>query len=802
MSETAPLATGLKVVEIGESIAAAVAGMVLVDNGADVLVVEPPAGSRLRGLPAFRMWARGKRAEPLDLTTPSGRRRMAELAAEADVVIVGLEPAVADRLGVDGQTLCAANPRLVHCEITGFGRDHPLSDLPGHEGVVTAAAGRAYEFSVMVRGGRPVYPAVPVATHGAAMLALQGVFAALLERERTNRGQPVSTSLLGALGVFDLSGWAPGGSRALRLADVPMTFYPVGRTRDGVWVQFSQNAPRLFRALLHALDLDGLVEEPRFHHVPRVTDPVDARELRGIIMARVAERTWDEWQAAFAGDDNVSTEPLTLPGDGLRHPQLIHMGDSAEVHDDEVGPIRWLGPLVTASATPARVATVPARPADLEGSKGWATAMPAPAPVGPARSAAALLDGVTVLELSTWIATPMAAALLAELGARVIKIEPHEGDPMRLSGPAGFKCVQGKESIILDLKAPEARQIVHRLAARADVLVHNYRPGVPKRLGIDYDTLRALNPGLVYLYAASYGSTGPMSGRPAFHVTAGAICGGAMAQAGSGNVPAPGVELTAEFLAYWSQYLIRCNESNPDFNAALVAAAAVTMALFARERTGEGQALETRMMLSNAYVLSEHFIDYAGRPARVFPDAGLHGLGALYRLYPARQGWVFVAATDDAGFSRLCHAIGRPGLADDPRFATSEGRGVHDDELAAELAAVFTGRDASSWHDELTRLGIACVEAYDGPHAAYIFDSPWAEKLGFSVPSAASGFGPYARYGRAVRTGRDLGPPGAADRAGAQTRSILAEIGYDDDAFEQLLAAGVVAESAEAPPGP
>jgi crotonobetainyl-CoA:carnitine CoA-transferase CaiB-like acyl-CoA transferase len=794
---SSPLATGLRVVEIGESIAAAVAGMVLADNGAEVVVVEPPSGSRLRRLPAFRMWGRGKRTEPLDLMTPVGRQRIAHLAAEADVVITGLEPAVADRLGVDGATLCAANSRLVHCEITGFGRDHPLSGLPGHEGVVTAAAGRAYEFSVMLRGERPVFPAVPVATHGAAMLALQGVFAALLERELTNRGQAVSTSLLGALGVFDLSGWAPGGSRALRLADVPMTFYPVARTSDGVWVQFSQNSPRLFRAFLRAVDLEGLTEEPRFRHVPRVPDPADARDLRAMIMGRVAERSWKEWEEAFAGDDDVSTEPFCWPGDGLGHPQLIHTGDSAEVRDDEIGAIRWLGPLVTFSATPARVATAPARAAEPFGSRTWNTA---PAATGPARSGPALLDGVTVLELSTWIATPMAAALLAELGARVIKIEPHEGDPMRLSGPAGLKCVQGKESIILDLKAPEARHIVHQLAERADVLVHNYRPGVPKRLGIDYETLRAINPRLVYLYAASYGSTGPMSGRPAFHVTAGAICGGALAQAGTGVAPGPDVELSAQDMAYWSQYLIRCNESNPDFNAALVAAAAVTMALLARERTGQGQALETRMMLSNAYVLSEHFIDYADRPRRVFPDAGLHGLNALYRLYPAREGWVFVAATGDAGFARLCHAIDRPELPDDPRFADASGRRDHDQELANELAAVFAGRDATSWHDELTKLGIACVEAYDGPHAAYIFDAPWAETLGFCVPSAASGLGPYPRYGRAVRTGRDLGPPGAADRAGAQSRSILAELGYDDPSFEQLLAAGVVAESAD--PGP
>jgi crotonobetainyl-CoA:carnitine CoA-transferase CaiB-like acyl-CoA transferase len=391
----------------------------------------------------------------------------------------------------------------------------------------------------------------------------------------------------------------------------------------------------------------------------------------------------------------------------------------------------------------------------------------------------------------------MATALLAELGARVIKIEPFEGDPMRQHGPAGLKCVQGKESIALDLKAPEGRQIVHRLVQRADVLAHNYRPGVPERLGIDYQTLRAINPRLIHLYAASYGSTGPMSARPAFHVTAGAVCGGALAQSGSDGPPGADAELSAEELAWWSQHLTRCNESNPDFNAALAVAAAVTMALYGRERTGEGQALETRMMLSNAYVLSEHFIDYADRPTRLFPDAGLHGLGALYRLYPARQGWVFVAASGDREFARLAHALGRPDLTEEARFVDGDARRVNDRALAEELSAIFAERDASAWQDDLTGRGVGCVEAHDGPHAAYIFDATWAERLGLSATAWASGMGPYPRYGRAVRTTRDLGPPGAADRTGAQTRSVLAGIGYDEESIDKLVAGGVVAEASQ-----
>jgi crotonobetainyl-CoA:carnitine CoA-transferase CaiB-like acyl-CoA transferase len=851
MADTDSLAGGLRVLEIGESITAALVGMVLADYGADVLVVEPPSGSRLRQLPAFRMWARGKRLAALDLAVPAGQRRVAELAGDADVAIVALEPATADRLAVGEATLRAGNARLVHCEVTGFGRGHPLSGVPGHEGIVAARAGRAHEFAVLFGGERPAFPAVPVASYGAAMLALQGVFAALVERERTGSGQAVSTSLLSALGVFDLSGWAPGADRALRLADVPMLFYTVARSGDGVWLQFSQNSPRLFRAFLGAIGLEDLLTQPRFRHAPRVPDPDDARELRALLLDRIGQRSWKEWQEVFAAIPDVSAEPFAWPGEALAHPQLVHTGDSSEVPDPDVGHLKWLGPLVTCSATPAVRPTVPANPADGPGPADWATPTVSPAAsatvspaasatvspaasptvspaasatvspaasatVSPAASATVspapsptrstrgttpvptggLLQGITVLELATWIATPMATALLAELGARVIKIEPFEGDPMRQYGPAGLKCVQGKESIALDLKTPEGREIVHRLARGADVLLHNYRPGVPERLGIDYETVRALNRRLVYLYAASYGSTGPMSARPAFHVTAGAICGGALAQSGADGAPGPDARLTGAEVAWWSQHLTRCNESNPDFNAALAVAAAVTMALYARERTGEGQSLETRMMLSNAYTLSEHFVDFETHPGHTFPDRGLHGLGALYRLYPAREGWVFVAAAGQRDFVRLCHALGTPGLAEDARFADAGGRARHDADLTDELAAAFRGRHAHVWEEELTALGVGCVEVHDGPHAAYIFDAPWAERLGFSARSAASGLGPYRRYGRAVRSTRDLGPPGAADRVGAQSRSILSGLGYDDGSIDKLVLGGVVAEAA------
>ena len=636
------------------------------------------------------------------------------------------------------------------------------------------AAGRAHEFAVLFDGERPAFPAVPVATYGAAMLALQGIFAALVERERTGRGQRIETSLLRALSVFDLSGWAPGADRALRVADVPMLFYTVARTRDGVWLQFSQNSPGLFRAFLRALDLEHLLEQEPFGTAPHIADHADARALRAILLDRVRERSWDEWQAVFDNDPDVSAEPFAWPGDALAHPQLLHTGDSIEVDDPRLG-----------ANAPARTAGHgdPRRPAS--GAVAGAERPPSPLLRGFHRS-------------SSWppgSPRPWPRALLAELGARVIKIEPLDGDPLRRYGPSGLKCVQGKESITLDLKTTEGRDIVHRLAERADALVHNYRPGVPERLGIDDATLRALNPRLIYVYAASYGSTGPSSAKPAFHVTAGAVCGGALAQSGGDGTPGPDVELSDEELVRWSQRLTRCNEANPDFNAALAVATAVTMALYGRARTGKGQTVETRMMASNAYAL----------------------VGALHRLRrPASAGTArrrgCTDCTRSTGSIRLGTAGSsspRPTTGTSPASARRSGshgcsRGPEVPHLPGACRPRRGARLASSRQSSPQRRAddvgtrprcrarVACVQAHDGSHAAYIFDAPWAEKLGFVEDAAPTGLGPYRRYGRVVRTDRDVGPLGAADLAGAQTRSILTELGYADDQVEAMLTAGCV----------
>jgi len=365
---------------------------------------------------------------------------------------------------------------------------------------------------------------------------------------------------------------------------------------------------------------------------------------------------------------------------------------------------------------------------------------------------------------------------------------------MRSTGPIGFKLVQGKESLAIDLKEPSAREIVHRLVERADVLVHSYRPGVPERLGIDFATLRKLNPRLVYLYNGSYGYRGPKSYAPAFHVTGGAVCGGAFAQAGSGCPPPPDSKLSPEEMARVSRRLELANEANPDFNSAVSATAAVMMGLYAREKSGKAIEIETRMMLSNAMMMSEHFIDYEGRPEQRELDEDLSGLGPLYRLYAAAEGWVFLAAPRQRDFGRLCEALELHHVSRDPRFRSAEARARNPEALTALLGAAIAQQGPDALEARLGAVGVACVRADQGPYPKWLFEQAWAREQGLVVDVAESLVGPYTRYGPPLKSSRPA-PLAGAFAAGANTRPILEEMGFRSAEIDALIAKRVVSEA-------
>jgi crotonobetainyl-CoA:carnitine CoA-transferase CaiB-like acyl-CoA transferase len=268
------------------------------------------------------------------------------------------------------------------------------------------------------------------------------------------------------------------------------------------------------------------------------------------------------------------------------------------------------------------------------------------------------MSGFTILEFASFLAAPLGATLMAELGARVIKVEPLEGDMFRKTGLEYVHIGNGKESIALDLKDPRALQIVDRLISKSDVLLHNFRPGVPERLGIAYERVSKINPRLIYLYGASYGSRGPEKHRPAFHPMPNALTGGGILQAGKGNPPV--------------------NDSYSDPCAGLAVGAALAIGLYAREVTGQGQYMETTMLTSACWVHSEQIVNYRNRPARPELDQQQLGYGALNRLYKCSEGWIMLVARNDNQVSALAKMFGQPSWVGIPaaKLSADEAVGV------------------------------------------------------------------------------------------------------------------------------
>ncbi|MEE8443013.1 MAG: CoA transferase, partial [Dehalococcoidia bacterium] len=708
--------------------AGSMATMVLSDFGADVIKIEPPGGDPFRAFPPSLLWNRGKKSIILDLKSAEGQREAQRLAQRSDIVVESFRPGVTGRLGIDYETLRADHPELVYCSITGFGPQGAYARYKGYEGVVAAKCGRMMAFAGQKLREGPVFPVVNTASHAAAMAAVRGIVAALYMRDMTGQGQKVETSLLQAITLYDLGQWIlwqmmikdPENFPSDVLVDPmrqPGLGYLPARTKDGRWIQLGNLMEHLFRASLQAIGLGEVLDNPRFAEAPLLLDQ-EREELRDMMLKAVQQKSLDEWMDLFVHEiKDVAAEPFMTSQEGMNHPQILFNRHVEEVIDPGVGKMRQLGTLLFMKETPASIKG-PAPSPDQHHREVFNRLQRLPAKGGSSQNTALPkypLEGITILDFSTVIAGPLGTSLVAELGARVIRIETLEGDWMRRqnNGIAAHRTMAGTEGISVDLKTPEGLAIIHALVVKVDIVVHNMRPGVVERLGIGYEQLRQINPRLIFLYVAGYGSTGPYSHRPALHPIGGAIAGGALAQMGQDSLPPPDTPLSLEELREVSRQLGRANEVNPDPNTAMVVSTGLMLGLYARQRFGVAQYLETTMIGANAYANADDFFSYEGKPPRAIPDAEGYGLNALYRLYRAGKGWVFLACPFDHEWRSLCRTMGRQDLLEDSRFVTAKARQQHDASLIHELEKVFATRPAQAWEELLTAADIACVQVED-----------------------------------------------------------------------------------------
>ncbi len=804
---------GLRVLTFANMTAGFQASQLFADFGAEVVHIEPPGGSPVRQMASFPFLARGSKSVVLDLGLDADRDVARDLAAGADVLIESMRPGALDSMGLGYDGLRELNPGLIYASITGFGQHGPYANAPGHEGLVMAKLGGFFAVSAMTRREGPAFLSVPYGAYTAAQTALHGILAALHERQTSGLGQRVDASF--AQGIAGLATWNwflrvitekyPGAFNAapsFSANDVPQSpmifMLLIGLTSDGRWLQFSQVQPRLFVAMLKALGLSWVLTDPEWAGAPVFPDESKRLAFWELLLDACRQKSLAEWQQIFEDDHDVWAETMRRGSELLDHPQMVHNDSVVTVVDAERGAVRMPGPLAALSATPADV-TRSAPMLDEHGAVCRSLLWPMRSLDSHGISAGSgPLAGVTVIDLGTFFAAPFGTAIFADLGARVIKVEPLDGEPMRNIVPfpevGAAKSMQGKRSIGVDLNTDEGRAILYRLVANADIVMQSFRAGVAQRQGVDEATLRAINPALIYLNAPGYGVDGPCGNRPAYAPTIGAGAGFVMRNLGT--VVPERADLSMDEIR---EYAMRLNAAGTtefaqaDGVAAMAVATAMALALVIRDRTGVSQGMMTTMLNSAAHLLCDDSTVWASTGEAGRADDQLLGYHALYRLYQAADDWVFLAAPIPASWSKLCAALAaQVDLASDDQFATYESRRSNDGALASALEAVFASQPAQYWEDLLLSHDVGCVVAEVGPPEKVLQSEEFGRASGYLADVEHPTFEKHVRLAPLVTLSRTPGVALPGCLLGQHTHEILAELGMSAHEIADLEARKIV----------
>jgi crotonobetainyl-CoA:carnitine CoA-transferase CaiB-like acyl-CoA transferase len=720
------------------------AAMLLGDFEAEVVKIEPPGGDRLADHPGYLAFNRNKQVVTLDLETAPGLAAARELIAGADVAIFDHAPGELEPLELDGASLTAAHPSLVHAWMPPYGEHGRWSELAPHHSLLAGLTGSAFRQGAYA--DQPVHLILPVLWYAQAVMGSAAIGSALYERGRSGRGQALVVS--GIHGASESS----GGARALNQPPLPRGVPPGANPRyrlyqcaDGEWFFLGTLFTNFYRKAFEVLGLEDAFEALE-------TDMLAAREL---LVEMFATRTRAEWLEALQAND--------VPCAPVRHREAWFAGETVRegglrkvLQHPKLGEVAMPGPPARLSQTPASIRTLPQ---PIAQPPSWTPRTPAPKPAsGPP------LAGVKVLNLGTVIAGAYAGALLADFGADVLKIEPPECDPFRSDGPGFLSYNRGCRGLGLNLRRPGGRELFLDLARQADVVIDNYRLGVRAKLGIDYATLREVNPRIISCSVNAYGDKGQRAALPGFDPLLQAEGGMQAAQGGEGDP---------------ILYTIAVN----DVATASIVTTSVIAALNARERTGLGQEITTSLMAQSLLFQIAEMVTYEGRPPNDLGGVDCLGVRALHRYYTCADGWIgLVAQTDDQA-----HALGRAlgvDVGPAPLLAPREG------ELASRLEAALAARPRAQALEALLAAGVAAAPVL---RSAESLEDPWLAENRFYEPWTHPRLGPM----RTVRGYADFArTPGGLHRPtpepGEHTTEVLREYGVAEDRIRALFDAGAV----------
>lgn len=393
------------------------------------------------------------------------------------------------------------------------------------------------------------------------------------------------------------------------------------------------------------------------------------------------------------------------------------------------------------------------------------------------------LAGIKVLDLSRILSGPFCTMLMADLGAEVTKIEkPGQGDQARGLGPqvdgeaAYFMSVnRGKRSVTLDIFSERGTALARDLAKQADVLVENYVPGTLARVGLDYDSLAALNPGLVYASISGFGQDGPYADRPALDIIVQAM-GGMMSVTGEAEGPP-----------------LRPGASLGDSIAGLFTALGIVSALRERDREGQGRYIDVSMLDCQITMLENAFARYFATDETPERMGSRHPAAVPFQAFDTMDGHIVVALLSDAPgpWSRFCQAIGKPELAEDPRYRNNRSRVENYPAIQPVIEDAMRRKSSAQWLDELSALGIPCGPVND---IAQVVEDPQVRHRSMiaEVPHPTGNTWRVANTPIRMR-GTTTGPQGPSPRLGEHTQETLTQaLGLSEDDIAQLRETGIV----------
>lgn len=754
----------IQVVDFGHYVAGPVVGMLLADQGADVVKIDRPDSPAIE-TEANATWNRNKRRITLDLKDPDDLGTALALARRADVVIENFRPGVMDRLGIGEAELRAHNKALIYNAMPGFGREDARSAMPAWEGTVLAAADAfrpaTSHRDIMQqlhrrpadREGDPLYTAEPMASLFAALLSSIGISAALRVRRETGAGQRVEVPLFDAM---------LQGSGVYGMARLPFrpTYLPATnpwdhqyRCADDRWIHLACHNEHHAEQLAEALERPDLIERGL---TARTLPASGHHELILFLNEIMTTRTSQEWEKLLIEHELPGARCRTA-AEWLDHPQTSDGGLLIDVDDPILGPTRQPAPVVQLAAAPVATPAPASRPdGDRAAIIGELAEEPTTTTDDGDENTSGLisrvegpLQGIRVLDIGLALAGPSCGRTLAELGADVIKI-----DSPRRGGGAYHHCVnRGKRSLLLDLEKDEGHDLFWELAQTADVIVENFRPGVAEDLAVDYDLVVSERPEIIYVSISAYGEDGPLAELPGFAETTQAMTGLQVRYGG------------AEQPAVWPYGEV------DDYATGHAAAFGVVLALLQRDRTGAGQRITADLARAAGFLQSANLIDHVDKVWDEPSGPGALGPSDLQRLYRCEDGWIFVGAKSA---SDLDPVLGHEGAGQD---------------LGARVEAWCLGRPAEDAVEELVKHGLGAQELgwLNG-----VMSDPVVVRRGLSVVRdhgpigllRTSGPGPWLSHSR-IDAGNPAPPPGS------DAASILAEINRADD-LDGLVASGII----------